>query len=140
MQRAVTAEAKVGLRSSISVRDTDIRCPRDHRPSQNTFAKVQIQGSTTKESKPKESKPKNSKPANEKISTPLRIDELEKTSYQDKKKEYLKKKQNRKNSTPATGDNAIEGENKRNNRDNGKYYNCLKKGHYTRNYLEPPKN
>ena len=140
VQRAVNAEAKAGLRSSIMVRDADSRCPRGHRPSQNTSTKVQTQGLTAKESKPKESRPKESKPADGKTPAPPRTDEPGKTSRQNKKKEYLKKKRDRKNSTPATGDNAIEGEKKRNDRGDGKCYNCQKKGHFARNCPEPPKN
>ena len=41
MQRAINAEAKAGLRSSILIRNADSRCLRDHRPSQNTSTKVQ---------------------------------------------------------------------------------------------------
>ena len=41
VQRAVNAEAKAGLRSSAMVRDSDIRCPQGHRPSNNTASKVQ---------------------------------------------------------------------------------------------------
>ena len=140
MQRAVNAEAKAGLRSSIMVRDVDSRCPRGHRPSQNTSTKVQTQGSTVKESKPEESISKELKPADGKTPAPPRTDESEKTSRQDKKKEYFKKKRNRKNSNPATADNAIEGEKKRNDRGDGKCYNCQKKGHFARNCPEPPKN
>ena len=140
MQRAVNVEAKASLRSSIMVRDADFRCPRGHRPSQNTFIKVQTQGSTTKESKPKESRPKNLKPADGKTPTLPHTNEPGKTSYQNKKKEYLKKKQDWKNSILATRDNAIEGEKKRNNWDDGKCYNCLKKGFFARNCPESLKN
>ena len=72
--------------------DADSCCPRDYRPSQNTSIKVQTQGLTTKESKPKEFKPKDLKPANGKTPAPPRINEPGKTSRQDKKKKYLKKK------------------------------------------------
>ena len=41
VQKAVSAEAKAGLRSSIMVRDLDIRCLKGHRPSNSTAAKVQ---------------------------------------------------------------------------------------------------
>ena len=70
MQKAVNAEAKADLRSSIMVRDADSRCPRGHRLSQNTSTKVQTQGSTAKESKSEESRLKDSKMADKK--TPLR--------------------------------------------------------------------
>ena len=140
VQRAVNAEAKAGLRSSIMVRDANSHCPRSHRPSYNTSTKVQTQGSTVKESKPEKSRPKKSKLPNGKTPAPPHTNEPRKTSRQDKKKEYLKKKRDRKNSTPATGDNAIEGEKKRNNRGDGKCYNCQKKGHFARNCPEPPKN
>lgn len=74
----------------------------------------------TKESKPKKSRPKDLKPVNEKIFA------LPRPSFTNprklpaiiKKKEYLKKKLNQKNSILAIGDNAnaIEGgEKKRNN-------------------------
>ena len=123
-QKAVNAKAKTDLWSSIMVWDVDSRCRKGHRPSQNNSAKVQTQSSTAKESKPEESRPKDSKPANEKTLTLPRTNEPEKTSLQDKKKEYLKKKWDRKNSTPDTGDNTIEGEKKRNNRSNRKCYHC----------------
>ena len=41
VQRAVNAEAKAGLRSNTMVRKSDARCLRGHRPSHNTFSKVQ---------------------------------------------------------------------------------------------------
>ena len=97
---------------------------------------MQTQDLTAKESKPKESRPKDLKPADGKTLAPLRTNEPRKTSRQNKKKEYLKKKRDWKNSTPAAKDNAIEGEKKRNNQDNGKCYNCQKKGHFTRNCPE----
>ena len=140
MQRIINVEAKAGLRSSIMIRDADSRCPRGHYPSQNTFFKVQTQGSIAKKSKPKEFRLKDSKPANGKTPAPPHINEPGKTSRQDKKKKYFKKKRNRKNSTLAIGDNIIEGEKKRNNQSNKKCYNCQKKGHFARNCSKPLKN
>ena len=73
------------------VRDANSHCFRNHCLSQNTSAKVQTQGSTVKISKPEESKPKDSKPSVEKTPALPHINEPEKTPWQDKKKEYLKK-------------------------------------------------
>ena len=42
MQRAVNAEAKMGLRSSTIIQDLDICYPRGHHPSNSTASKVQI--------------------------------------------------------------------------------------------------
>ena len=94
--------------------DADSRCPKSHCLSQNTSAKVQIQGSTAKKFKYKEFRSKDLKPANRKTPTPLRTNKPEKTFHQDKKKEYFKKKRDRKNSTPTIEDNAIKSEKKRN--------------------------
>ena len=129
MQRAVNAEATVGLRSSIMVQDTDSRCLKSHCLCQNTSTKVQTQGSTAKKSKPEESRPKDLKPANEKTPALPCTNESEKTSCQDKKKKYFKKKRDRKkrdrkNFILATEDNIIRGEKKQNNRGDGKCYNC----------------
>ena len=63
VQRAVNAEAKASLRSSIMIKELDVRCPRGHHPSHNTSFKVQTQGSSHKDStRSKEPKPKNPKP------------------------------------------------------------------------------
>ena len=115
------------------VRDADSRCPRGHCLSQNTSTKVQTQGSTAKKSKPEESRPKDSKVADGKTPVLPRTYKPGKTSCQDKKKEYLKKKRDWKNSTPATGDNAIEDEKKRNDQGDKKCYNCQKKSYFARN-------
>ena len=127
VQRVINTEAKIGLKSSIMVRDVDSHCSKGHCLSQNTSAKMQTQGSTAKKSKPEKFKPKDLKPANMKTSAPPRTNKTKKTSYQDKKKEYLKKKRDRKNSTPVIKNNAIEGKKKRNNWGDGKCYNCQKR-------------
>ena len=61
VQWAVNAKAKAGLRSSIIVQDSNVHCSRGHRPSHNTFLKVQTQGfkdsSRSKKPKPKDPKP-----------------------------------------------------------------------------------
>ena len=108
VQRAVNAEAKAGLRSSTMVQDSYICYPRGHCSSNSTVSKVQTQETTAKESKPEESRPKESKLAEGKNSALPRSEstEPEKTSRIHKKREYLKKKQDQKNNTPATGDNA----------------------------------
>ena len=41
VQRAVNAEAKAGLKSTTMIQNSDIRCPRGYRPSNNTTSKVQ---------------------------------------------------------------------------------------------------
>ena len=88
MQRANNVEAKASLKSSIMVQDADSRCPKGYCPSQNTFAKVQTEDLTTKESKLKESRPKEAKPTNGKSSTLFRSNEAIKSNCQEKKKEY----------------------------------------------------
>ena len=101
---------------------------------------MQTQGSSAKESKPKESRPKDLKPANGKTPALTRINKPEKTSCQNKKKEYLKKKRDRKNSTPTIKNNAIVNKKKRKNQGNGKCYNYQKKSYFTRNCPKLPKN
>ena len=139
VQMAVNAKAKASLRSSIMVWDVDSRCLKGHCPSQNTSTKVQTQGSTVKVSKPKNFRLKDLKPPDEKTPAPPRINEPRKTSCHNKKKEYLKKKRDQKNSTSATEDNAIEGEKKRNNQGDKKCYNCQKKGPFCKELPESPK-
>ena len=41
VQKVVNAEAKLGLKSSTMVWDSNIHCPRGHRPSNSTASKVQ---------------------------------------------------------------------------------------------------
>ena len=142
VQKAVNAKAKAGLSSSTIVRKSDARCPRGHRPSHITSSKMYTQGTTAKKPRTKESRPKEAKSTD----APPRSESAEpgKTSRTDKRREYLekkKKKRDRKNNTPATGDNAnaVEvGEKKK--RGDDRCYNCQKKGHFSRNCPEPPKN
>ena len=93
----------------------NFRHSRSYCPFRNTSAKVQTQNLTTKKFKPKEFRPKDLKLANKKISTLPHPNKPKKISYQDKKKEYFKKKWNWKNSSPITKDNSIKSEKKRNN-------------------------
>ena len=110
---------------------------------------VQTQGTTAKEPRTKEFRPKEVKQVNGKVSVLLRSESTEpgKTFRTDKRREYLekkKKKRDQKNNTPATGDNAnivkVGKKKKQDNWGNGRCYNCQKKGHFSRNYPETPKN
>ena len=82
VQRAVNAEAKAGLRSSIMVRDLDAHCPRGHRSSHNTSTKVQTQSSKDS-SRLKETKPKDLKSA---PSCDNAVESPKKNNRKDKKK------------------------------------------------------
>ena len=140
----------MGLISSTMVRESDAHCLRGHRPSQNTSFKVQTQGSSHKKSpRIEESRPKEAKQVDGKAPALPRSKSIEagKTSCTHKRKEFFekkKKKRDRKNNTPATEDNANDVEigekKKQDNRGDGRCYNCQKKGHFSRNCPEPPKN
>ena len=149
VQRAVNAEAKAGLRSSTMVWESDTCCPRGHRPSYNISSKMQTQETTAKKLRTEESRPKEAKQADGKAPVPPRSEFTKpgKTSHIDKRREYLekkKKKRDRKNNTPATGDNAnavkIGKKKKQDNRSDGRCYNCQKKGHFLKNCPKPLKN
>lgn len=125
MQRVISIKAKTGQKSSTMIWNLNIHCSRDHCFSHAISSKIQTQ--RTKESKRKEFKLKNLKLSNEKaffLSCPKFI-KFGKIFCQDKKKEYIKKKQNWKNFILATGDNVIEEDEKK--RNNKKCYNCLKR-------------
>lgn len=92
VQKVVNVEAKAGLRSSIMVRHSDIRCLRGKRLSNNTFSKVQNQETTIKETCAEESKPKEAKSNNSKTPIPPRSNEPIKPNRKKKKREWLKKK------------------------------------------------
>ena len=140
VQKVVNADAKAGLRSSAMVRDSDIRCPRSQRPSNNTASKVQTQGTSAKKPRPKESRPKEAVPAKGKAPAPPRTNAAE-SSEQGKKDRKNKKRrfQERKKQTPATGTNVTDARLKKKYLDIT-YYNCDKKGHYSKSCPEPPKN
>ena len=128
MQRAVNAEAKAGLKSSAMVQDLDTYCFKGHRFFHATLAKIQIQGFNIKESKPKKSRLKKLKPAKGKTPTLscFKSIKLGKTFCIDKKRKYLKKKQDQKINTLAIGNNAniVESSKKKQNHDSNKrYYN-----------------
>ena len=146
MQRAVNAEAKAGLRFSAMVRDSDIRCSRGHRPSNNTVSKVQTQETSAKG--PEESRTKEAKPAEGKTLAPPRTIaaeslEQDKKDRKDKKRRFWERRE-RSEDTPATGDNAIDAsKKKKKNRDRDTSgvmcYNYNKKGHFA-NTCTKPKN
>ena len=139
MQKAVNAEAKMGLRSSTIIQDLDIHCPQDYRLSHNTSLKVQIQGTTAKKPRIKESRLRKAKLTNGKTFTSPYSDESAKPNCKKKKREWLKKK---KDSTPATKDNAIEGKKKRtpSNISQVTYYKYQKKDHFANKCSKPSKN
>ena len=84
VQKAVNAEAKTGLRSSIRVRDLDAHCPRGHRPSHNTSLKVQTQGFKDS-SRSKKLKPMDPNPA---LSCNDVAESAKKEDRKDKKKKF----------------------------------------------------
>ena len=139
MQKAVNAEAKIDLNSSIMVRDLDICCPRSYHPSHTTStnSKVQTLEIITKEFYTKETSIKEIKSANSKIPVLPYSNKPIKPHCQEMKKKYRKKKQDQKKFTLAIRDNAIKNEKKKSDKN---YYNYLKKGHYAQNCPESPKN
>ena len=93
MQKIVNAEAKSGLRSSIMVQDSDIRCPRGHRPFNNTASKIQIQGTTAKNSYREKPKVKAVKPT---LSKTAKASEPLKQARKEKKKKRHLERQDKK--------------------------------------------
>ena len=135
MQKAVNAEAKVGLRSSTMVQDSDAHCPKGYRPSHNTSSKVQTQGSNHKDSsRSEEPKPKDSKPA------PLH-DNAAKPAKKDDRKDKKKRLQNQRREhtseqTLATGVNTKAPKKKF----KARCFNCNKKSHYANECTKSPEN
>ena len=84
----------MGLSSSTMVRELDARCPRGHRPSHNTFSKMQTQGSSHKDlPRSEEPKPKDPKPA------PSRNNAAEPAKKEDRKKKKKKLQNQRREQT-----------------------------------------
>ena len=103
MQKAVNVEAKAGLRSSIMVRDSDGSCSRGHRPSYNTFSKMQTQGfkDSFHSKKPKPKDPKLAPPRDD-VAKPAKKEDRKK-----KKKRFLnQRREHTGEQTPATGVNS----------------------------------
>ena len=136
VQKAVNAEAKAGLRSTIMVRDLDIRCPRSHRPSNNTASKMQIQGIAAKDfsrsKKPKSKDPKSVPPCD---------NPAEPAKKEDKQKRFKCQREHIRGpkKTLATGNNTVNIAKKKKKCNTSKItcFNCDKKGHYASNYTKP---
>lgn len=87
VQRAINKKAKADLKSNIMIRDLDIYCPKDHRPSNNTSAKVLTQETIAKDPCPKELKAKKTKPPYVNVAKLL---EQNKKDRKDNKKRFRK--------------------------------------------------
>ena len=138
VQKAVNAEAKAGLRSSIIVRDSDAGFLRGHRLSHNTSSKVQTQGS--KDSFCSQNpKPTDPKPA---PSCDNAAESAKKEDRKDKKKKLRNRRREWNKQTPATGDNteALKKKKKRHDPSKVMCFNCDKKGHYASDCTKPSKN
>ena len=139
VQKAVNAEAKVGLKSSTMVRDLHVHCPKGHRLSHNTSSKMQSLGSNNKDSsRSEEPKPKDPKPApprNDAAAEPAK-----KKDKKDKKKRFRGQRREYtgelKEQIPAIGVNEAALKKKLKVR----CFNCDNKGHYANNCTKPPKN
>ena len=110
VQRTVNVEAKMGLRSSSIVRYLDTYCLQSHRPSNSTTSKVQIQGTTAKDSFcPEEPKTKERKSVCTNAAEPSEQNKKDKKDRQDKKRKFREYKWDHKKEwkeqTPATGTN-----------------------------------
>ena len=134
LERAVNAEAKAGLRSSIMVRDLNYRCSRGYRLSYNTFSKVQPKGYSYKNSlRSKEPKSKDLKPA------PSRDNEAE-LAKKKARKEMKKKLRNQKwehiEQISATDVNTKGSKIKF----KARWFNCNKKSYYANKCTKSQKN
>ena len=104
VQKTVNAETKVGLRSTTMVRNLDICCPQDYRPSNNIISKVQTQGTAAKNfsrpKKPKTKDPKSVPPGDDPAEPAKKEDKQKRFKCQQERTRELKK-------TPATGNNIV---------------------------------
>ena len=143
------AKAKVGLRPSSYMRETDLSYLRGNRPTHTIAHKVKTQGAgknhcrdDSKTSKGSASTPASASTQDSKLSDRAK-------AKKDKKKKYYQGKRDSRepkdSTTPASGINAAEfggKERRRNKKDVSKitYFNCNKKGHYSNKCPELPKN
>ena len=105
VQRVVNAEAKVGLKSSIIVWDSDIYCPKGYRLSNSIVTKMQTQETTAKNSNPLEPKIKKANPI---LSRATKASEPSEQARKKKKKKRHPKRRDKKKQTPASTANATE--------------------------------
>ena len=140
VQKTVNAKTKAGLRSSTMVWDSDARCPKGHRPSHNTFSKVQTQGSKDLFC-PKKTKSKDLK------SVPLCDDAAElpkkdnkkdkKKKFQDQKREYTGKRKEQTLATIVNTTDVSKEKKKKRAICEITYFNCNKKGHFANDCTKP---
>lgn len=134
--KTVKADAKAGLQPSSYVRKTDHHCFRRNWPAYTTAYKVQIQGSSMKESRAEKLKEKASAPRSKQPETSEK-------ARKEKKKKAQKDKQDRKNFTPASGVNATDtsGGKTQKQKDISQItcYKCDKKGNFTTKCPKPGK-
>ena len=140
VEKAIDAKAKAILQPPSILRKMDQRCPRGNRPAYSTVAKSQAPSTRASRDDPVEKLPPPSalKPSN---SLPAGSSETSDKKARREKKKHRRLDQQRDqgrkdtSSTPATGANS----GTRKDMSQITYFNCNKKGHYSRNYSEPRK-
>ena len=137
VKKAIKAEAKVSLFLFLFVRDIDQRCPRGNRLATLTKSQTSSAWDPRDElsKKAQNLKPSHSwRSENSKTSNPK--------ARKEKKKKYRREQaQKDSGSTPATSVNMTEASGQAcKDMSQISYYNCTKKGHYSRNCPEPKKN
>ena len=104
VQRAINAEAKAGLKSTIMVQDSDICCPWGHRLFNNTASKMQTQGIIANNfSRLEEFKTKDPK------SVPPCDNPVEPAKKENKQKKFKRQREHTSEpkETPTIGDNTV---------------------------------